>query len=152
MHAQDLVGTRGRCAKDGDRDRRGIGREQRGGPRQRVESREQRALGVGLFDDRLDDVVGVGEGVERGGCHDTAQGSVAGRRRELSLLDQSGEAFFDRVPRAVEHRLRDVHQPHDEARLREDLGDAVAHRARADDAYGFESSVVLRSDVRRSTF
>ncbi len=104
------------------------------GPRQGVESREQCALGVGLFDDRLDDVVGVGEGVERGGCHDTAQGRVAGRRRERSLLDQSGEAFFDRVPRAVEHRLRDVHQPDDEARLREDLGDAVAHRARADDA------------------
>ena len=37
-------------------------------------------------------------------------------------------------PRAVEHRLRDVHEPDVEARLREHLGDAVAHRARADDA------------------
>ena len=35
------------------------------GPRDRVEAREQRALGVGVFDDRFDDVVGVGERVER---------------------------------------------------------------------------------------
>ena len=105
----------------------------RGGSGQRVESREQRALGLGLFDDRFDDVVGVGEGVERRGRHDTGQGRVAGRCSEFSLLDQPCEALFDRVPRAIEHRLRDVDQPHGEARLREHLGDAVAHRAGAHD-------------------
>ena len=51
--------------------------------------------------------------------------------------------------RAVEHRLRDVDEPHGEARLREHLGDAVAHRAGADDADGLDHRSARTHEVRQ---
>ena len=59
--------------------------------------------------------------------------------RHLPLLDELREARLDRAARAVEHRLRDVDERDREPGLCEHLGDAVAHRARADDADGVDA-------------
>ena len=93
------------------------------------------ALGVGVLDDRFDDVVGVGERVERRSPV-ASRPSAASRSAggQLALLDELAEALLDRAARAIERRLRDVDEPHLEPGLREHLGDAVAHRPRADDA------------------
>ena len=81
--------------------------------------------------------------------------SAASRSAAVSLPFSTNfaEALSIVAARAIEHRLRDVDEPHVEARLREHLGDPVAHRARADDADGFHdhmrSSSVLAFFVLR---
>ena len=115
--------------------------------------REQRALGVDVLDDRFDDVVGVGQRVERRRRRQPAERGVAIGGGQLALLDELREALLDRRARAIEHRLRDVDEPHVETRLREHLRDAVAHRARADDADGLDvhrDSRVARHESRSS--
>ena len=66
------------------------------GPRDRVEAREERALGVGVLDDRFDDVVGVGERVERRRGRQPAERRVAIGGGQLALLDELREALLDR--------------------------------------------------------
>ena len=104
-------------------------------PGDRVEAREQRALGVGVLDDRFDDVVGVGESIDAR-SPSMRRPSVASRSAAVSLPFSTNlpRLFSIAVARAIEHRLRDVDEPHGEAGLREHLRDAVAHRAGADDA------------------
>ena len=62
--------------------------------------------------------------------------------RQLALLDELAEALLDRrCARDRAPAAATSTQPHVEARLREHLGDAVAHRARADDADCAGSSI-----------
>ena len=65
------------------------------------------ALGVDVFDDRFDDVVDVGERVERR-CRSADAPSAASRSagRQRALLDELREALVDRRARALERRRR----------------------------------------------
>src|SRR5262249_10406488 len=121
-------------AEQRDRDRRGVRGEDDLGLDDDVDAAEDRALGVGVLDDRLDDVVGADEIVDRGRGGESAEHTVPVGRGELAFLDELAKALVYCAARAIEHRLRDVHEPDGEARLRERLRNAVAHRARADDA------------------
>ena len=112
-------------------------------PGDRVEPLEDLGLGVDHFGDRLDHVVDVGQRVEIGSGREPAQRRVAVRRRQLALLDELAEALLDAPARALDGRGDHVAQPHLEPRLREHLGDAVAHGARADDAYSFDVHLCL---------
>ena len=156
VHAEHLVGPPGRRAEQRDRDRRGVRREDHLGPGDRVEAREQRALGLGVLDDRLDDVVGVGELIDRGRGRRGGRASRRDRRRSACPSRRTSRRLFSIVVlRAIEHRLRDVDERHRETRLREHLRDPVAHRPRADHADGFDH-VVYRDherheDARRRT-
>ena len=60
-----------------------------------VEPREQRSLGVDVLDDRFDDVVGVGEVVERRRDGKPAERGVAIGGGQLALLDELREALLD---------------------------------------------------------
>jgi hypothetical protein len=72
--------------------------------------------------------------LDRRGRSQPAEGRVPIVDRELAFLDELAEALLDRPARAIEQRLRDVDERDGEAGLRKYLGDAVAHRPRADDA------------------
>ena len=91
------------------------------------------SLRLGVLDDRLDDVVGFGERVDRRRrC--CSRPSAASRSAGVSLPFSTNFArLFSIVARARSSTgCRDVHEPYLEARLREHLGDPVAHRACAD--------------------
>ena len=103
-------------------------------PRHGVEAGEQFTFCGGILEDRLDDVVGVRQRIECDARRQTSEGGVAVGGGELVLLDEFREALFDRRAGAIEHRLCHVDEADRESRLREHLGDAVPHRARADDA------------------
>ena len=120
---------------DGDRDRRRVRREDHVGLRDRVERAEQRrVLASSILDDGLDDVVGVGQRVEVVPVVETRRAPRRDRAAvSLPFSTNFAEALLDRRARAIERRRRVSHS-RTEPRLREHLRDAVAHRARADDA------------------
>ena len=130
VHAEHLVGALRGGAEQGDRDRRGVRREDHFGARERIEACEQVALGLGVLDDGLDDVVGIGQGVDGREGAEPGKGGVTVGRHQLALLDELREALVDGGACAFEHRLRHIDQPHVVARLREYLRNTVAHRAR----------------------
>ena len=67
VDAADELGPRGLHRELDDRERRGVGREDRVAPRQSVELREERLFDGEVLDDRLDDEVAVGEVLELAG-------------------------------------------------------------------------------------
>jgi hypothetical protein len=130
VHPEHLVGTLRRGAEDRDRDRRRVRREHALGSGEAVERVEQRLLGVDVFADGFDDVVGLAEDIERGTGMEPAQDGITIGGCQFAFLHEPGEAGLDRAAPAVDHRPCDVHQPHLEAGLRERLGNPVAHRPR----------------------
>ena len=100
----------------------------------RVEPREQRALCRRVLDDRFDD-----ESASASASRPVAtvsRPSAASRSSAVSLPFSTNFArLFSIAARARSSAGADAScEAHGEARLREHLGDAVAHRARADDA------------------
>src|SRR3970282_2151983 len=107
----------------------------------RVEPSEELAFGLQVLDDGLDDVVDVRECVECGSGRQPAESRVTIGRRQLALFHELFQRGFDRLPRAIQRPGKTVVQHDIEALRGEYLGDAVAHRARADDAYGLDIHV-----------
>ncbi len=103
-----------------------------------VEAGEHGGLGLKRLRDRLDDVVDVGQRVEIRPGGESPQCRVAVGHGQFAFLDELGEALLDGASRAVDRRGHRVAQPHFEARLREHLGDAIAHGACPDDADTFD--------------
>ena len=66
VHADDLAGAPGAHRQLGDRQRRGVGREDRVGPADLVQLGEHLGLELQALRDRLDHQVGVGEVGQRG--------------------------------------------------------------------------------------
>ena len=103
------------AAERGDRNRRRVRGEDDFGFGDRVEAGEQRALGVDVLDDRLDDVVGLDQPIERGVGGQARQRRVAIVGGQLAFLTKRIEALFDALPRAIEQRVGDIDEPHRES-------------------------------------
>ena len=141
------IGQRGRDVLE--RNARRVRREDRAGLRLALERREQRALGVDVLEDRLDDDVGARDAVA-GDVRNQPVGRVANAARILQAIgEQLGCAL---------HRRRQpfrvlVLQRHRQSAQRAPGGDVAAHRAGADDVHvraPVRTSPSLPSDFRRS--
>ena len=106
---------------------------------------EERALRVGILDDRFDDVVGVGEVVDVGRRSAGGRASCRGRPPSACPSRRTSSRLVRSVARARSSiGSRDVDEPHGESGLREHLRDAAAHRARANHADGFDIHRLFR--------
>jgi hypothetical protein len=99
---------------------------------------EEVALGRGVLDDGLDDVIGVGERRDIGRCVEAAERGVAVLGRQLALFDELVQALRDRPAGTIERRRHGIDELYVEPGLREHLGDAVAHGSGADHADSFD--------------
>ncbi len=132
MHPDDAVGAGGRRAQRRDRNRGGVRGHNRVHLRDDVELREQRTFRLDVFDNRLHEEVSICQELQRRRHRQAAQRLVALDGPERALLDKFAQALGDRHSGAIEHRHLEVDQVDGESGLGEDLGDAMAHRARAD--------------------
>ena len=113
VEAREALGMLQVAADLGERERRGVGGEDRIGRGDLLGAREDRALRLRLLDDRLDDEVGAGECLVEVGRHaDGVSGPLAG---------------------GIEAGLAPRVQPDGSARIREHAGDPGTHRAGTDD-------------------
>ena len=144
VHAEDAVRPLRRGADQRDRNRRRIRGEDDFGFGDRIETREQSALGVDVLDDRFDDVVGFDEAIERRRRRQPRRARRRGpRRTALPLLDEHVEAFSTpRRARSSSGSATSMRRTR-ESGLREGLRDAAAHRAGADDTDCWMSSCIL---------
>ena len=76
MHAADALGMLAGDGDSRDRDRGGVGGEDRVGARHAFELGEQRLLGIEPLDDGLDDHVGLADLGEVAGDRDAVDGGV----------------------------------------------------------------------------
>ena len=115
-------------------ERRGVGGEDRARLRDPVEVGEDALLEVHLLEHRLDDEVGILEGLEVGRAGDERDAAVALLLRQPAAGDRAGVVLPDRRKPAVERVLRGLDDRHRDAGIGEVHGDAAAHGAGADDA------------------
>src|SRR5829696_4829183 len=133
MRTYDGLGSpRGR-SDGGDGNRTGVGREHRAVAADAVEIAEDLLLDLDLFEDGLDDDVGVGDGVEVGRRADPRQRGVAIVGADPALLYEAGRALADRVDTATQRFVGDVTQDHLPSRLCSDLRDTRSHEPGPDD-------------------
>ncbi len=112
-----------------DRQRRGVGGEDRLRPHDGLELAEQVALGLQVLDDGLDDEVAVGQVGEGGGRHQMRDGGVGLVGGELALGHQPGKRIGQRGAGGL-HGLRvGVEQLDAQAGLGRDLRNAAPHGA-----------------------
>ena len=93
------------------------------------EAREERALRLQVLDDRFDHDVARREGVERVDRLDPPDDAVGVRGGQAAFLGQSSERLGDRFARFARRAGLGVVDEGAGAALREDLGNATAHRA-----------------------
>ena len=103
-----------------------------------VEHAEDRLLDLERLDDRLDDEVGVGEVLHLGGQGDPAEQLVGRLLRHLLALHRAPRGVLEVLASALDGRVVDLDPDDCVAVAGEDLGDAGAHGAEADDADGGE--------------
>ena len=138
MHADKAVRTIRERGEGGDGDRRSVAGEDHAGPHDAVGILEHGALDFEFFGDGFNDEIGGGDG------GDGRDGLEAGKDRgavgfsDFALFDFAVEVFANRVEGAVEEALVNVPQDDREAGAGEDVGDAVAHGAGAEDGDGFD--------------
>jgi hypothetical protein len=117
----------------GDRQRRGVAREQRVRRDDRVDRSKDLALELEVLGDRLDHAVDAAarrrELVE---CGDARQRSIAVRRLHLAELDALVEVVRDLGNARPGGTLQHIVEMYACAHRRGDMCDAVAHRARPD--------------------
>ena len=136
MHADEAIGAaRGPC-QPRDRDRGGIGRQDRAVRADRVELAEQVPLRRLVLDDGLDDDVGLGEARKNRRGRDPGEGRGLLLRRALATGDLPVEVLLDRPEGLLEIRPFQIRQENVESRRGRDVGDAAAHLAGADDPQG----------------
>ena len=113
--------------------------------------RKQRRFRFSVLDDRFDNVVGVRQAIERSRRRQPAQRLRRGRRQSACPCRRTSRGSSrSRVRARSSIGCADVDEPHGQSRLREHLGDAVAHRSRADDADCFDvHRIASRSSSRR---
>jgi hypothetical protein len=121
------------AAETRDRDRRRVRGEDRPRLGDPVQLREQLALDVEFLDHRLHDEIRRGHVREVPRELDALQRGRAVGGRELALLRELAQAAVDLGAGALEGGAVHVAEHDGVTGLREHLGDAVAHRARADD-------------------
>ena len=138
VHADEAVGALGRCCQLGDADRTGVGGHDHLGREHTVEllqdlDFEPFALGGG-FDHQLRTFEVV---VTRRALNQAERGVFVGGAH-LFFLDQAVQAAGHCGQAFVDRGLVDVDQHDADAVGGANLGDAVAHGARADDADGLD--------------
>ncbi|MPL88776.1 hypothetical protein SDC9_34803 [bioreactor metagenome] len=141
VHAHEPLGPVGLRGEPGDRDRRGVRGEDRRRFQMRHQGREDLILDLFALGRCLDHQVGlaeVGQG-QRGGDAGKGGGLVLGG--DLLARDLAVQVLLDGGHRLVEAVLRDVVQQDIVTREGEDMGNAVAHLACANDTYGFDRHV-----------
>ena len=145
----NLLGPVGRGGQPRDRDRRGVGGDQRVGLQMRDQLLEDLALDLLVLGRRLDDDVAVAEQVVVGARRDALQRRVLVLGAEiLPLRDLARPGCGRSSLSAPWQRLGvDVDQLDVEAGERADMGDAAAHLPGADDADG--SELIERMSLRR---
>ncbi len=113
---------------------------------------EERALGVAILDDGLDDVVGIDERPE---CRRGRQTLAASPRECWPAACLSRRTFRgssrSNPARAASIGVRDVDQTHGEARLRERLRDAAAHRPSANHTDRLDSHRPVHHEDTKTT-
>ncbi len=150
MHAEHTIGPIGGRAKRRDRDRGRVRCQNDVGPGQLIESREERQFGLLVLEDRLDDVIAVGEQVDVGAGRQALKRAVTLGRRQPTFLDEFSHALLDGRACAIEGATGCVHQPHVEPGLRKHLGDAVAHRPRAHHSDALNRQRCLNSQIAKA--
>ncbi len=141
VETDDLVGAQRRFAHLGDRERGGVGGEDRVAGRDGVELTEDRLLDLHPLRHGLDHEVDVAELLVGGGAGDQAhhlgEAGIGLLLGQLLLLDQAGElALGDGarlLDRGVDELLVDVLDDDGNVGCGDRLGDLTAHGAAADD-------------------
>ena len=141
VEADDLLGPQGRVAHLGDRERGGVGGEDRVPGRDRVELGVDLLLDLHLLRRRLDHEVDVAEGVVGGRAldqaHDLLEPGVGLLLGQLLLLHQPVELALGHLARlleaVVDELLVDVLEHDRDVGRGDRLRDLAAHRAGADD-------------------
>ncbi len=132
MHAHDALGPRHAGGDFGDRDRRGVCCEDRLGAENFFQRGEKLALGVELFDHRLDHQIGPSQGFERGRGLDQGGQIFALALGDFLALDQAREPAAHHVHALIDRAGRHVVEQHRVPGLHRHLGDAGPHGAGAD--------------------
>ena len=122
----------GRRGQTRDRDRRGVGGEQRLRLEVRAHHREDAALDLLVLGSRLDHQVAVAECGEVRGGGDARERRLGVVGADLALLDEAPEASGDPVDAGPRPRLGDVVQEHIDSGEPTDLSDAGPHLAGPD--------------------
>ena len=136
MHADDLLGTPGLRGEFGDRDGRGVRRQDDVCRQEVVELGEDLAFDLEFLGGRFDDEVAAGKRGAVDGALNAADRGVHLVLGELGFGDFAGEILADGVEAAIEEALLDFAEADIESAAREDVGDAVAHGAGAQHADG----------------
>ena len=135
VHADDPAGVAVGGGDLGDRERGGVGREDRvGAGRRRPELAEDGLLDLDRLDDRLDHEVGVGEVLHAGGEGDPADQLGLLGLGQLAARDGPAGRVLEVLTTALERLVGDLDPGDVEAVAGEDLGDPGAHRAEPDHA------------------
>ena len=134
MHADEAARLRQRRGELGDRDRRGVGGDDAGRRRDRFDLLQDLLLEGEIFGGRLDDQVGVAECgvIDCGG--DAGQRGITILGRDDAAVDLAFHVAGHGGHGLVQHRFLGVEQHDWEAGKGANMGDTVAHLARADDA------------------
>jgi hypothetical protein len=136
VHADDALraGRRGRDL--GHREGRGVGSEDRVGPAEPVELREEGTLGHELLHDRLDHEVTLRKHLDLRRDAETGNGRVAIFLPELALLDLAREEMTDLARCCLTELVAHLAADGVVAGLDRELRDPGAHGAEADHADG----------------
>src|SRR5690606_16191399 len=146
MKADDIVGPRGDRADLVDIERRGVGREDGALLTDPVEFGENLFLHIHIFEDRLDNDIGIANILKIGRACKERHIAVHLLLREAALGDRRRIILADDIDTAVKRLLRRLDDGHRNAGLQEIHGNAAAHGAGADDARGFD---VDKRGIRR---
>ena len=132
MHADDALRMLQAGRQRGDRQRRGIGSQNRFRRHNDFELAQQCSLGLEILDDRFDDeprADAIGQYVDG---RDSTACTARSIGRDLSLRRKRIECCRERATRFVGRAETRIEKLHGVARLRSNLRDSGTHCARAD--------------------
>ncbi len=132
-----------------DRQRRGVGREDRVRRTELVELHEHRVLDFDVLDDGLDHDVAIGEVAELGRAAHARERRLAVRRGHLLLLDRFLHESADLLERPLPVRLLHLACNDLVARLRADVDDPAPHEARPENTHLLDLLLAHSPSLRR---
>ena len=138
MHADETIGALGHGGERGHRDRGSVAGDDDVVAEQAIGFGESVALDFELFGDGFDEEVGVGDGGHVGDRDDAGEDVSLFVFGEFAFFNFAIEIFGDGVEGAIEVALLDVAEEDFVAGAGEDVSDAVAHGAGAEDGDGFD--------------
>ena len=137
MHADHFLRAASLGRQFGDGNRGSVGGQNDFDAAKRIELAEELLLDGEFFRGRFDDEIAAFERGQLGCGTNALQRPLALAGGNFALGDLALQILADGFERAVEKALLHVAQQNLKAALSKDMGNAVAHRARAQHAYGF---------------